>query len=128
MIALETTKGLSWHSLAALKKRVVRLSYSVICLYPVAEKIAPVFDDLVCSYRNEGSIPFTRSIRYQALTTDCSRSAVKGLRQRLSSFPLETLDFTALPSDFDSKGSLSESVLDPKSSRAMPLTEASGVQ
>ena len=45
----------------ALKKRVVRLSYSVICLYPVAEKIAPVFDDLVCSYRNEGSIPFTRS-------------------------------------------------------------------
>jgi len=45
----------------ALKKRVGRLSYSVICLYPVAEKIAPVSDDLACSYKNEGSIPFTRS-------------------------------------------------------------------
>ena len=27
----------------------------------MAEKIAPVFDDLACSYKNEGSIPFTRS-------------------------------------------------------------------
>ena len=29
-----------WNSMAALKKRVGRLSYSVIRLYPVAEKIA----------------------------------------------------------------------------------------
>ncbi len=26
---------------------------------------------------DEGSIPFTRSTHYQALTTDCSKSAVK---------------------------------------------------
>jgi hypothetical protein len=53
-----------WDSMVALKKRVGRLSYSVIRLYPVAEKIArfaPIFDDLACSYKNEGSIPFTRS-------------------------------------------------------------------
>ena len=41
------------------------MSYSVIRLYPAAEKsahFAPIFDDLACSYKNEGSIPFTRSI------------------------------------------------------------------
>jgi hypothetical protein len=27
----------------------------------VAEKIAHVFDDLACSHKNEGSIPFTRA-------------------------------------------------------------------
>ena len=40
------------------------MSYSVIRLYPAAEKsahFAPIFDDLACSYKNEGSIPFTRS-------------------------------------------------------------------
>ena len=74
--ALESPRN----SMIALKKRVGRWSYSVICLYPVAEKIArfaPIFDDLACSYKNEGSIPFTRSTDYQALATDCSKSAVK---------------------------------------------------
>ena len=48
----------------ALKKSVGRLSYSVIRLHPVADKIArfaPVFDELASSYLDEGSIPFTRS-------------------------------------------------------------------
>ena len=50
--------------MVALKKRVGRWSYSVIRLYPAAETsrvFEPVFDDLACSYKNEGSIPFNRS-------------------------------------------------------------------
>jgi hypothetical protein len=31
--------------------------------WPIKSRVfAPVFDDLACSYKNEGSIPFTRSI------------------------------------------------------------------
>ena len=78
MIALETTEGQSWNSLVALKKRVGRLSYSVICLYPVAEKIAPVFDDLACPYRNRvrfpSPAPFISSANsqfFQALSYEC---------------------------------------------------------
>ena len=53
-----------WNSMVTLKKRVGRWSYSVIRLYPAAETsrvFEPVFDDLACSYKNEGSISFTRS-------------------------------------------------------------------
>ncbi len=39
-------------------------------------------------YRDEGSIPFTRSIHYQALTTQCSKCAVKLMDFSACQFPL----------------------------------------
>jgi hypothetical protein len=39
-VAVEKALGWPWNSLVALKKSVGRLSYSVIRLHPVADKIA----------------------------------------------------------------------------------------
>ena len=71
--------------MVALKKRVGRLSYSVIRLYPVADKIAhfaPIFDDLACSYKNEGSIPFTRSTLFCGSFSVFQATVIRVIRGR----------------------------------------------
>ena len=50
-----------WNPTVALKNCVGRLSYVCTQSPRKSRVFAPIFDNLACSYRNEGSIPFTRS-------------------------------------------------------------------
>ncbi len=53
-----------WNSMVATKSSVTDChTVSYACTqWPTKSRVfAPVFDDLACSYKNEGSIPFTRS-------------------------------------------------------------------
>ena len=62
---LKTSLERPWNLMGALKK--LHRSIVIQCHTPAhqwptkSHVFAPVVDDLACSYKNEGSIPFTRS-------------------------------------------------------------------
>ena len=62
---LKTSLERPWNLMGALKKlhrSIVIQCHTPAHQWPTKSRVfAPVVDDLACSYKNEGSIPFTRS-------------------------------------------------------------------
>jgi hypothetical protein len=71
---------------------------SYVCTqWPIKSRVfAPVFDGLACSYKNEGSIPFTRSNSFLSIFAD---SPVTVLRLFCTAVPIGRFFWGFLPRD-----------------------------